>query len=149
MILIALIHHLLNAPGVGEHVGNRIYNQTAPALQPPQNQIAQLPYIIVSRITTPRERHLRGSSGLPHPRFQISMYGNDALQMERLAQAVRLCLDTKRNYDMGPSDYQVNVRSAICEDERDFYEAPEHDQQTGLYRKDFDFIFWHLETVPS
>ena len=149
MIAVALRYHLANLADVAAIVGDRIYFQSAPPLVPPPAGNAQLPFIVFYRISTPRERHLRGSLALPHPRWQITCYGLDAIVLESLALAIRMGLDTKRNYDMGPSDDQVNVRSAILEDERDSYEPPEHGDQFGVYRKDLDFTIWHREVVPA
>ena len=151
MVAVALRHHLLSIPGVQQIVVERVYFQNAPPLVPGnvQQTNTQIPYVVFYRIGTPRDRHLRGATGLTSPRWQFTLYGFDATVLETLATAIRLGLDTKRNYDMGPVGSQVNVRSAILEDERDGYEAPVHGEQTGLYRKDLDFIIWHTETVPT
>jgi hypothetical protein len=143
MIDAAIRHYVLQIDGVEDIIAARMFPEIAP-----QNLAMGVPYIVYSRISTPRERHLLGGAGLAHPRFQFSLYDSLKSRLLELSELIRNTFDTMRGQYIGPAGSLVWVSDVVLEDERDGYEPPQSAQEVGLYRKDLDFIVWHAETVP-
>lgn len=137
----ALRYHIVNATAVAFDVGDRCYPNEAP-------QKAKMPYVVYQRIDTVRERHLRGSSGLAHPRFQLDIYSRNYDEARRIANNLRLTLDARRSFDMGPSGQTVNIRSIELVDEAHDALPPADGTEKGIRHVRMDFIIWHVESVP-
>lgn len=142
MIEDALAYHVANDATLTPSLGNRFYPNQAP-------QKAQMPYGIYQRIDTIRESHLRGYTGLAHPRFQIDWYGRDYDQLRTIADLARLTLQARRNFDMGPSGQTVNVRNIDFVDESHDALPPVDGTEKGIRHIRQDIIVWHTESVPA
>lgn len=144
MIEEAIRQHLIADTTLAGYVGAKVYPVEAP--EPPD---ALFPYIIFSRIDTPRERHLRGECGLARPRFQFDIYSRNYDEVRNIATTLRLTLDSRRNFDMGASGATINVRSIEMQDEAHDSLPPTDGTAKGIRHIRQDYTIWHVESVPA
>lgn len=129
----ALVAHLTNDGQVSALIGSRVYPLAAP-------QDAILPLLVYQRISTPREASQSGSSGLAHPRFQLTCRATSYSQVKDLVKAVRISLDCFKGTLGG--DGGVSVGAIFLDNEQDDYE-----EASGEFSELLDFIIWHREAT--
>jgi len=123
-----LYSYLTNDAAIAALVGTRVYPLTA-------EQGASLPLLVYQRVSTPREVSQSGSSGLAHPRFQISCLAASYGDAVALANAVVAALNGyKGTFGAG------SIQASFVDTELDVY-----DFDTNRYRRIVDVIIWHAE----
>ena len=128
----ALMTFLLAQTGITGYVGRRIYFNQA-------KQATAKPYLVIKKISGPREHSHDGSCGLAHPRFQFSCFAKEYGDAKNAIAAIQTALDGYSG-TMG-GDSGVTVGAAFYDDENDFYE-----EDTGLHHVAADYIIWHKES---
>lgn len=131
MIEEALFKHLKAHAGLSALVSSRIYPMVMP-------QKTSMPAVTFQRISTPREYTHGGYSGLAHPLFQISCWGEKYKDTRAVAEQVRLALQAYVGTMGGTGG--VEVQASFQENEIDFY-----DPGANLYHVPVDFRIWHKE----
>lgn len=120
--------YLLAQSGITDLVGQRIFFVKAA-------QDVEKPYLVLTKVTGPRESSHDGASGLAHPRFQVSVFAETYAGAKVIALAVQAALEGYQ----GLMD-EVYVDGVFYDDENDFYE-----DDTKLYHVASDYIIWHGE----
>lgn len=138
----AISSHLKADAGVAAIVGEDVYQHHAP-------QTESLPYVTMDTITAEHHHHQRAASGLVQSSVQISCYSATPAGATALAEAVREALDVLHHVTMGNGANTETLRSAMLDQDIDFYEPPESGQPHGTYSVRQDWTFWHTETVPT
>lgn len=104
--------------------------QTYPLVAP---KTAKAPFVIYTRVSTPRLRDFDGSTGCAEPTFRVDVYADDFDAARELAKSVRLKLD-------GYSDSEVSEIALMNEqDMSDLVSTP------GLTRVQLEFRVSHTE----
>jgi len=107
-------------------------------MQAPQD--VEKPYLVVSKISGPREHSHDGAAGLAHPRFQLSAFSQTYSAAKAVIAAVQAALQGYSG-TMG-GDGGVVVGGAFYDDENDL----DPGDGTGLFGVAADYIIWHRET---
>jgi hypothetical protein len=107
-------------------------------LRAPQDETR--PRITYQRIDTIREKHLRGTSGLTHPRIQVNCFADNYGTVKRMADYVRRQLDGFS----GPAG-AFTVHATWVDSDRDDWFPPEDATDAGTYRTSVDVIIWFSE----
>lgn len=123
---------LLAQSGVTALVADRIHFGKAP-------QDVASPYIVISKISGPREKSHDGPVGLAHPRFQLSAFAITYGVAKAVIAALQAALDGYKGM-MGGDD-GVFVGGAFYDDENDL----DPGDGTGLFGVGADYIIWHNE----
>jgi hypothetical protein len=123
-----IVARLAEVSAVTALVGTRVYPGVAPT-----NAIR--PYVVYTRITTPRVRSTKGLSHLASPRYQIDAWAASALEAKAVIDAVRDALDGYKGTLVG-----VRVGGVITQDE-----SADSEIEAGLYRHRGEFTVWHDE----
>jgi len=131
LIETALITFLKAESGITDLVSSRIHFVKAP------QDIAK-PYLIIIKISSPRDHTHDGASGLAHPRFQFSAFATTYSEAKEIIAAVQAALQGYSGIMGG--DGGVYVNGCFYDDENDFYET-----ETNLYHVSADYILWHRE----
>lgn len=131
LIKTALINYLLAQTGITDLVGTRIYFVIAP-------QDVAKPYIILTKVDSPRLHSHDGYSHLASPRFQVSIFSTRYGEGKGIAAAVQAILQGYAGTMGGAGG--VDIFSCVYEDENDFYE-----EGTSLYQVACDYTLWHRE----
>ena len=126
----ALYSYLSSHSGLTNLVGNRIYPMILP-------QNTALPAVSYQRISAIRERSHEGPSGLAHPRFQFSCWGDTYKQVKDVAEQIRFALDGYKGIMN-----EVHIDAIYIEDDRDVY-----DPKTKIYHIAIDAVIWHEEAT--
>lgn len=134
----ALYTYLVNNTAVSALVSSRVY----PAGNVPTS--ASMPYITYQRIDNVHERHMEGSAGLAHPRYQLNIVADTELEAHGVVEAVRGALDSFRG-ELGEGSNMATVRGAFLEDDRDLPQTPTDATEAGPHGVAMDFIIWHTE----
>jgi len=92
------------------------------------------PFIVVTKISGPREHDLQGPEGLATPTFQVSVFARTKEQAKFITRQIQSKL--KGSIDM----YGVKVRGIFYINEIDFYE-----DDTRLYHVASDYQIQHEE----
>lgn len=142
MIEEALRYHVINDAAVSEDIGEDFYFVEAP-------EGTAYPYIVAHRIDTPRDRHLRGVSGLARPRFQLNIFSRNYDEARTIAANLRLTLDARRQFAMGADGSTVDVRSIALDDEEHTTLPPIDGSGKGVRQIRQDYLIWHTESVPA
>lgn len=124
--------YILAQSAVTDLVSTRIHFVNAP-------QDVAKPYIIVTKIDSPRLHSHDGGDGLARPRFQFSIFSTGYGEAKSIADALRGVLDGYTGTMGGESG--VKVGGAEYDDETDFYEDDTH-----LYHIACDYIIRHGES---
>jgi len=128
-----LMTFLLAQSGITDLVGQRIHFVQAP-------QDVESPYLVISKISGVREHSHDGSSGLAHPRFQLSAFADTYGAAKAIIAAVQAVLQGYSGTMGGAGGVAVN--GAFYEDENDL----DPGDGTGLFGVAADYIIWHSET---
>lgn len=96
-------------PSVVPLAGGRVF----PFGEIPQN--TDWPFVSYFRVTGPRLRHLRGTSGVSMPTIQIGCHAKTYKQAKRLADALRIAIDSFGRGDMGG----ITIQSMKTGEDRD------------------------------
>lgn len=140
--------YVLADAGIAAVIGARFY-----PIKAPQN--AQYPLVTMQQIAEVRFPHLRGSSELAAPRYQIDAWAKESggtaafRAAQQLGELIRDRLDgfagLLTDATVSPDEtYQVAI---IFNDERDLFET---DQALGgFYRRSTDYVIWHKQVVGS
>jgi hypothetical protein len=123
-----IVARLAEVSAVTDLVGTRVYPGTAPTNCP-------RPYLVYTRITTPRVRSTKGLSGLASPRYQIDAWAATATEAKQVIAAVRAALDGYKGRLAG-----VRVLGVITADE-----SSDSEIEAGLFRHRGEFVVWHNE----
>ena len=142
MIEAAIRQELVDDTAVAALAVARVYPQMAA-------QGAALPYLVYSRISTDRPRHLLSAAGITSARVQVDCYASTYSGAKTLADKVRLCLDGLRATTIGSGSSTLFVRHIALDSERDGFDNPIDGSQLGTHRIIQDFIVWSAETVPT
>ena len=105
---------------------------------------ATRPHCVLSRISSEPERHLGGLSGLARDQWQIDCIDGDPVDVEALADAVRLRFNTFGRGDMG--DDNLDVRDAVIRYGPDGVGDVEGDS-AGQYRQILELTLWRGEAT--
>ena len=125
-----LYTHLRDHTGLSALISGRVYPLTMP-------QDVTLPAVVYQRVTGPREYSFTGSSGLAHPRFQVSVWAETYASAKDVAEQIKVALG---GYNGGMGSGGTLVYGSFIENELDFYEP-----DTRLYHVPVDFTMWHRE----
>jgi len=131
LIETALMTYLLAQSGITDLVSMRIHFVIAP-------QAVAKPYIIITKIDSPRDHSHDGGTGLANPRFQLSIFATKYGDAKNIAAAVQSALQGYTGTMGGAGG--VYVTAVTYEDENDFYE-----NETGLFHVAVDYKMWHEE----
>ncbi len=132
MIESDVIQRLLSTPAVTQLVDGRIYPQKAPQGKPS-------PWVAVTKVSAPRDKHMGGHSGLVDAHFQVSAFGTGYLATKELIQAIRLSLQ---------NPWLTKIRSTTIENEMDLtYQMPGDASDEGKYHIALDLRIWHTEAT--
>lgn len=134
----ALYYKLANTTGITNLVSTRIY----PVGEAPSN--ATYPLIVWQRVGAVHQRHMVAANGLAHERYQFDAYGETALVVQQIADAMRAALEMYTG-NMGESGSTVNVSRVFLENDAASYEPPESGGDKGYWRVRMDYTFWHTE----
>ena len=124
-------------------VGSRIYPVVIP-------QASTYPAIAYQRISGVHEQSQDGLSGLEHPRIQVSCYGNEYAEGQRLAEAVKLAMIPQRSGESSGFPYSagnVEVQGVALEDDADLFELTEGEGAPRQIGVALDFEVWATETT--
>lgn len=124
-----LYAYLAGYAGLTALVDSRIY-----PLQAPEDAI--YPLVVYQRISGPRVYSHDGASGLAHPRFQITSWGEIYPDAKAVAKQVRLALSGYA----GTMGDDVDVDAAFLVNELERY-----DPETKRWGVIQDYIIWHHE----
>ncbi|HUT68657.1 MAG TPA: DUF3168 domain-containing protein [Dehalococcoidales bacterium] len=127
----ALMTYLLAQSGITDLVSTRIHFVKA-------HQDIDAPYLVLFKVSGPREHSHDGSSELAHPRFQFSAFATKYSDAKAVIAAVQAALQGYSGIMGGAGGVYVN--GCFYEDENDFYET-----DTNLHHVSADYIFWHEE----
>ncbi|MBL4702090.1 MAG: DUF3168 domain-containing protein [Phycisphaeraceae bacterium] len=126
-----IFSHLSGNAAVSALVASRIHPVTLP-------QSVTFPALSYRRISGQRVNHLAGSSGLQHPRIQMSAWSKTYSQAKNITENVRLSLEGFRG-TMGT----IQVDGVVFLGDHDLYE-----DETELYHIASDFEIWAHEPKP-
>lgn len=127
----ALMTYLLAQTGITDLVGERIDFIMA-------SQEVAKPYIVITKIDSPRLHSHDGGDHLAHPRFQLSVFSTSYKESKEIAAALQTVLQGYKGTMGGAGG--VAVGAVIYEDETDLYE-----ESTQLFHIACDYIIWHCE----
>jgi len=127
----ALMTYLLAQSGVTDYVGQRIYFARA-------RQGTSKPYIVISKIDSPRPGSHETSDHLAHPRFQLSVFSATYGEAKNIVEALRSALQGYSGTMGGEGG--VTVGAVFCDDETDLDPG-----QSGPYGIAADYIIWYQE----
>jgi len=136
-VLDALGAHLKNAAAITAVVSDRVFRTRA-------STQAALPYLIISRLGAVHHGHLGGSAGLAQPRCQIDCYDDDVLDVDDLAELVRVELHKYRGA-LGSGSNTLTVQDISVSGPRDSYIPPGSGQPEGTYRSILECRIAHAE----
>ena len=114
-------------------VGARIYPVVVP-------QDADLPALVYQRISSVRDHTHDATTGLAHPRIQVTAIATTYNAAKTLANAVRTLLD---NYK-GPTSDGVVIDAILFQNEMDVFNLA-GDQRLNTFGVMVDFVVWHHE----
>jgi hypothetical protein len=119
---------LLASPALAGIVGDRIHYVKAP-----EDTVA--PYLVINKISGPRDHTHDGGSGLANPRIQFSAFSFQYADCKAIIEALQ---DLMQGFSgvMG----EVEVNGWFFDNETDNYE-----KDTDLYQVTADYIGWHRE----
>ena len=113
------------------------YIGTNPArLMPDTIGNAVRPAIAYQRISNPRTRSLKTTSGLGRLRLQFTVFARSKSEREALVKELRLLLEPYADRNTGGV-----IDNILYDDARDQYDAATKD-----YLSFVDFIIWHVES---
>jgi len=121
--------YLVGHAGLTALVGARVYPLKAP-------DDAMYPLVVYQRISGPRVYSHDGASGLSHPRFQLTSWGEIYPDAKAVAKQVRLAMS---GYS-GTMGDDVAVDACFLVNELDRY-----DQETKRWGIIQDYMIWHHE----
>lgn len=127
----ALMTFLKAQSDVTDLVSTRIYFVRAP-------QDVSEPYIVVSKVSGPREHSHEGGDGMASPRFQLSSFSTSYATVKGIAAALQTVLQGYSGTMGGESG--VKVGNILYSNEVDLYE-----EDTRLHHVAADYIIWHRE----
>jgi hypothetical protein len=111
-------------------VSNRITWNTRP-------QLSAVPAIVLTKVSSIRDYHMAGSSGLVTTRVQVDCWALTFASAVAVARAVRVALSGSTFSDSG-----VEVQGAFLDGERHFFEEATAER---FHRVSLDFEIWHSE----
>ena len=126
---------LVSDAAVTALVGSRIYPLTLP-------QGVTLPAIRYQRITGNSDPHLGGTTGLAVATVQLDCVGTTYAGAEQVRDAVRESLEAYQGTVSG-----VKITSVRATNHSDFYDAPAHANDVGLYQLMSDYEVFFTETA--
>ncbi|MEW7009491.1 tail completion protein gp17 [Lentilitoribacter sp. EG35] len=129
----ALIALLLADSGLAALVGSRVFIG-----QRPQNK-SDLPAVLLSKVSAPRDYHMAGPSNLIQSRFQCDCYGDDYRSAKLTARALMSVVNGYKGTQSG-----VVVQLISIDGERDGNET-ESAADRHLFRTSIDLLIWHDE----
>jgi hypothetical protein len=109
----------------------RIYFVVAP------QEVAK-PYIVITKIDSPRDHSHDGGTGLANPRFQLSVFSTTYGEAKSIAAAIQAVLQGYVGMMGGAGG--VDVFNSVYEDETDLDPG-----EMGLFGVAVDYKFWHRE----
>lgn len=127
----AIITALLADSALIAVVGQRIYPVLAP-------QDIEAPYVVINKISGPRNHSMGGSSHLVNPRFQFSCFATTYAVAKQVSGLIQTVLQGYSGTLGGVGGVAVN--GCFYEDETDMYE-----DDTKLFHVALDFKLWHEE----
>ena len=130
--------YLLTKSAVTTLVGTRIF----PSFIPQSN--TTYPCIVYNLINQLPAHMLSGGAGYAETRVQLDVYATTLLVAESLAEVLR---DELQGYKgtMGSS----TVSSVVYKNMVGFYEPPQDQSDTGLFRYACDYWIRHNQAVPT
>lgn len=132
-----LYDYLKGAPAVAALVSDRVYPQTVPTA-------ADLPWIAMTKVSSPSIRTLGGDCGVENPSFRLDVWAATSETADAVADAIRNALSGFTGM-MGDSD----VMSARLDDLSDSFDAPDDGTESVLFNVPVDFTFWVRRAVPT
>ena len=129
----ALYSYLTGISAITTLVSTRIYPDVAP-------ETATRPYIIYQYVSSEHVRHMTAASDFASRRVQFDVYGDSALSVENVFDALRDALESKRG-NIGTEN--LSVLSSGIDSERDDFVDPADASQIGKHRRSIDYIIWH------
>jgi hypothetical protein len=127
----ALLTYLLTQSGLTALVASRIYYVKAP-------QDVTEPYIIMLKVSSPRNHSYDGSSHLAESRFQFSIFATTYKETKDIAIQLQNALQGKTgNIGTAPG---VDVGGIFYDNETDLYEV-----ETGLFHCAVDYRVIHYD----
>lgn len=119
--------------GVSALIGDRLYPGRQPDAAPAG--ATAYPCVTYDRLSGQREYSHNGDSGLPHPRFQFSVWAQDYLDARTAATALISALSGYRGIVAG-----VEIQAVFIENDQETFEA-----ETKLHRVIVDAVVWHKD----
>lgn len=141
-ILVGAMSGTLREANIGV-VGDKVFVDRAP-------QGTTLPYIIINRTSTNRERNLASASGLVDATVDVSVYADGAEDREIIAEAIRNQFDGLINKTIGGTVIQeLLIKSGSLLDQDDYTESPHDGSDRHVFVSTLDFRMIYTETVPT
>ncbi len=137
--------HLLGDSSITDKVAQRV---VAVGADLDLIQDAVFPYISFQRISSQRDKHLGGSSGVVNTRMQVNCWALTAAEAEDIGELVRLRLDDFRGTMTGTND-TLTVRRAVLEDDDDEPDAIGDASEGSRFRRRMDFVIIHTESLTT
>lgn len=138
----ALASHIKADGSVSLRVGSRVYLTVAP-------QNAVLPYITIQQISGEHIRHMTAESGLARMDVQISCFDDSPVDVDTLADELRLSLSHIPATTIGTPPNTAAISRAFLDTSNDDY-APGRDAKgSGIYGVRMSWTVWYAETVPT
>ena len=128
MIEHALRTALIEDATVNGYVDGRAYYSLAP-------QDVAKPYIVLTRVSGPREYSLDGPTGLYRARFQFSVFSQSYYEAKSIIDAIRSVLSGASGQLVeDPAD---TIGASFLDNELDLYE-----EETKLHHIAVDYLVW-------
>jgi Protein of unknown function (DUF3168) len=127
-VLVELRDALAADAAVAALVGGRIYDRRLPPG-------AAVPAITLRTVSRKDVRSQDGPSRLARPRVQVDSWARTGVEVDELAEAVRLCLD-----DLTTTGEGGTIQGTFSDASRDVY-----DPDLKLDGFSSDFLVWHEE----
>jgi len=133
MIEHALRTALVEDGTVNGYVAGRVYYAHAP-------QDVATPYIVLVRVSGPREYSHDGATGLYRARFQFSIFATSYYEAKSIADGIRTVLSGASGQLVDdPTD---TIGASFLDNEVDMYEAGSQAGDISLYHIAVDYLVW-------
>lgn len=139
-LLDAVYDYLSSHASIVALVGIRIYPGIAP-------KSAIRPYITFNLLSARPTHHAGGSSGFVNEDIQIDAWGDNTVDVENVAEAVRESLDGMQTKNIGTPP--MFISSAELRTKHIDMFAPTRSDQKAIYRASSDYTIWRSESVPT
>lgn len=137
----ALIAKLLSVSGITNLIGSAVSMNI-------EQCVSTYPRVLITKISTTRDRHLKGVYGTTQARFQLDCEATSTTSAKAIGEAIRVALDQSATVTY-PATWGggsgLYIRAARIDDQRDDFQAPAAGE-TVIQREQLDLIVHWTES---